>query len=477
MLGSNASNAKAGGASSHNHTTVPVVVWTLQERSITERTAAADNDSNNPTASSNNWKYNLMYYEFLDDTARWTHLDQLLLQLCDPITSSSNENSDDDDDDNNNNNNNDPFFADLPSIHVGTSENLEKLLKRSNNNNNNNNGVSDTASIMSQVSTQTSATTATAAATASALRTQKLINSLQTFLDDRLFSTGDNDHESLQRRLSSTHVHLCVPCDSYKVESSISQLLVQDETTQLAVRGNIQLSQPLIKQGLALWLQSQGLYGTTNTSGSMMMFEGSLKIHSGILTSHLVMDSTAAQAIHLFPPSNDGVASVVGGNKHTNSLYGLLSKPCKTTMGKKLLHLWLRQPLVDLEQIQQRQDVVTQLLGIAKDSIRDGLAPFSTNGAGSLLKLGPALAKYRGVNGEKDDDGEDGTSAAAATRIVDTKKPLETLYHLYILASRHLPNLLDCMDCIKGGDDDGQESVSHPFYVTCTNNSNNWRLN
>ncbi|KAL3920317.1 MAG: hypothetical protein SGILL_003322 [Bacillariaceae sp.] len=417
-------------------TTVPLVVWTLQERGITAEDATVGTESSAPTPK-NSHKYNLQYYEFLDDTARWTHLDQLLLQLCD--TSSDPDNDDDDA-------NNDASNDSLPSIHLGTSENLEKMMKKHRNGVGGNKREStqedgdDAASQFSQCSGATAAALVT--------RTQKLAESLQTFLETRLFQGN-------ARSNNSCSIHWSVPVDPTKVQDSLSQLLVNTEEAQLAVRGNVKLSEPLIRQGLSLWLQSEGLYHSGTSSIAAEAMEASVKVFAGVLTSHLVMDSTAAQAIHLLPPPNDGVATVVGGTVHNNSLYGLLSKPCLTQSGKKLLQVWLRQPLVDLQQIQQRQDAVTQLLGMTKDSIRDGLSCFSGNGAGSLAKLGPALAKYRNLDDETDSDAMAGPQV---TRIVDTKKPLETLYHLFNLASRHLPHLLDCMECIQDSKDDASSS-------------------
>ncbi|KAG7352264.1 DNA mismatch repair protein MutS [Nitzschia inconspicua] len=429
LIGNDGSSKKLVGTSNLSSTVVPLVVWTLQERSIAERSGSNAED-NNATGSAplDPWRYTLRYYEFLDDTARWTHLDQLLLQLVDTNPSSSSfANADGEESDS------DEMGVELPSIHVGTSENLDKAaVKKTKGNDGDDNA--------SQLSQRTSSSSSAAALS----RTHKLVESLQTFLDTRLFANSPSINAQL---------HCSVPVDPQKVNHCLSQLLVKTEEAQLAVRGNIQLDKPMIRQGLALLLQSEGLYGSSNSLAITSM-EASIKVVAGILTSHLVMDSTAAQAIHLLPPANDAVATVVGGTVHTNSLWGLLSKPCLTVMGKKLLQVWLRQPLVDLTRIQQRQDAVTQLLGMAKDSIREGLACFSGNGAGNLARLGPALAKYR----QSDDEDSDGGPQQTATRVVDTKKPLETLYHLYNLASRHLPRLLDCMECIKGNDDNDQSS-------------------
>jgi DNA mismatch repair protein MSH2 len=415
LIGSSASNGSKGG---FDATTVPLVVWTLRER------GAAEIEASSSASSSSLWKYELVYYEFLDDTARWTHLDQLLLQLCDSHTSGGG-NSD----------------SALPSIHLGSSENLESDTKHKSRLSRSQNSPSDSATKSSSNNNNNNPRVA---------RAQKLIRSLQRFIDERLFRGDNNEITNKNGNGINAHLHLSVPVDASKVEASLSHLLVSDEGVRLAIRGDIRLSQPPIRQGLALWLQSQGLYGSSAQGAAGAMLEASLHVRPGRLNSCLTMDTTAAQAIHLLPPSNDGEAVVVGGNKHTNSLWGLLSGPCLTAMGKKQLRVWLRQPLVDLSSIKQRQEAVTQLLGMAKDSIRDGLRPFGGSGRGSsnslgsnnLANLGPALAKYRvAEDGDNDDE-------PLAGRIVDTKKPLAALYHLYVLASNHLPHLLECMEYI-----------------------------
>ena len=62
------------------------------------------------------------------------------------------------------------------------------------------------------------------------------------------------------------------------------------------------------------------------------------------------LDASALRALNLMPGPNDGA------NK-TMSLFGLLNK-CKTTLGTRLLAQWLKQPLLDLPAIQDRQTLV-----------------------------------------------------------------------------------------------------------------------
>ncbi|MBW0485756.1 hypothetical protein O181_025471 [Austropuccinia psidii MF-1] len=64
------------------------------------------------------------------------------------------------------------------------------------------------------------------------------------------------------------------------------------------------------------------------------------------------LDASAVRALHLFPNPN----SIGSGGKNM-SLFGLLNR-CKTSQGTRLLGRWLKQPLVNLHEIEQRQMLV-----------------------------------------------------------------------------------------------------------------------
>jgi DNA mismatch repair protein MSH2 len=64
------------------------------------------------------------------------------------------------------------------------------------------------------------------------------------------------------------------------------------------------------------------------------------------------LDASAVRALHLFP----NPTSVGGGGKNM-SLFGLLNR-CKTSQGTRLLGQWLKQPLVNLHEIEQPQTLV-----------------------------------------------------------------------------------------------------------------------
>ncbi|GHJ90150.1 hypothetical protein NliqN6_6552 [Naganishia liquefaciens] len=69
------------------------------------------------------------------------------------------------------------------------------------------------------------------------------------------------------------------------------------------------------------------------------------------LSQYMKLDASALKALNLMPNPLE-----LGGNKNM-SLYGLLNH-CKTAQGQRLLAMWLKQPLVNLHEIEKRQDMV-----------------------------------------------------------------------------------------------------------------------
>ena len=252
-----------------------------------------------------------------------------------------------------------------------------------------------------------------------------------------------------------------------------------------------------IQQGLCLWLRGEQLLThtttatsittmtmttttttttdtaaitTTNTKSTLtagMVPEDmvqSFRIVPGIITSVLQLDQTAAQSIHLLPPPNAGVATVVGGNTTNNSLLGILSTPCLTKMGKAKMERWVRQPLVQLQNIQQRQDCVTALLGLGKDQIREALRHFTGIDLHHLVMTlglyGPSQRTKKSTMQDRDDNNDDMAepSKSALLTCGDSKKALQALHQLYLLASSKLPQLLEATQL--GNNDSASASSS-----------------
>ena len=68
------------------------------------------------------------------------------------------------------------------------------------------------------------------------------------------------------------------------------------------------------------------------------------------VTSFMRLDKAAFTALHIMPADMEN-------NRAPTSLLGLLNK-CRSAAGTRKLTAWLRQPLVNPEEITRRQDVV-----------------------------------------------------------------------------------------------------------------------
>ncbi|KAJ3271523.1 MutS-like protein [Terramyces sp. JEL0728] len=80
------------------------------------------------------------------------------------------------------------------------------------------------------------------------------------------------------------------------------------------------------------------------------------------LSQYMKLDSSAVKALNLTPAPNEG-------NKNMN-LYGLLNR-CQTSQGARLLSQWIKQPLMNIEDIKKRQDFVEVL--VTESSLRQDL--------------------------------------------------------------------------------------------------------
>lgn len=172
-----------------------------------------------------------------------------------------------------------------------------------------------------------------------------------------------------------------------------------------------------------------------------------LDITPGSLKTTLALDATAAQTIHLWPPQSlNQSETIVGGSPQTNSLYGLLSSSIATVSGKRCLAMNLQQPLVDLAVLKERQDAVEFFVknSIGRDSVKqEGLQLLANQ---DINVTAAALAMYADV----ESSGEDGGKKMA---FGSTRKALETLYQLYLLADQKIPALTETLQTAMGNED------------------------
>jgi len=232
---------------------------------------------------------------------------------------------------------------------------------------------------------------------------------------------------------------------------TVMQQLLQDSTAWMQFAGDVQWQQhPEIAAALIFYLHCTGNWPTAAAASG----EGGRlqQIGAGRLHSCLTLDSTAADAIHLWPPATAGQQVVTGGAAHNNSLYGLLASACQTNAGKWLLQQWLRQPSVCLKEIVARQDAVERLVqeSVGRDAIRqEGLRLFAGSGSsGDLAKLAATLASYGNAEAENGEEtaGEGGSSSK------NTRRALVALYQLYLVGSQKIPLLTEQVQMALGGE-------------------------
>ncbi|XP_059641763.1 DNA mismatch repair protein MSH2 [Cornus florida] len=77
---------------------------------------------------------------------------------------------------------------------------------------------------------------------------------------------------------------------------------------------------------------------------------GNYNIRQYNLDSYMRLDSAAMRALNVMESKTDA-------NKNF-SLFGLMNRTCTAGMGKRLLHMWLKQPLLDVDEINSRLDLV-----------------------------------------------------------------------------------------------------------------------
>lgn len=76
---------------------------------------------------------------------------------------------------------------------------------------------------------------------------------------------------------------------------------------------------------------------------------GQYQLYQHDLSQYMKLDAAALKALNLMPGPRDGAK--------TMSLYGLLNH-CKTPVGSRLLAQWLKQPLMNKDEIERRQQLV-----------------------------------------------------------------------------------------------------------------------
>jgi len=148
---------------------------------------------------------------------------------------------------------------------------------------------------------------------------------------------------------------------------------------------------------------------------------GSYRMKDFHLSHFLRLDGAAIHALNLQASRDDPSRS---------SLFGLLDR-CNSAMGSRLLHMWMKQPLLDQEQIRRRQDLVEAF--VTDVSLRQNLRE-------THMRRLPDLRRY-------------------CKKLTSGRAKLVDLMALYDFL-RKLP---DFVECLKGYDGEHHELVESAF--------------
>ncbi|EGW35816.1 uncharacterized protein SPAPADRAFT_48774 [Spathaspora passalidarum NRRL Y-27907] len=142
------------------------------------------------------------------------------------------------------------------------------------------------------------------------------------------------------------------------IEQDLTKLVVDEDDNEstieltLTSKGINSLDFPLSLSCCNALIQYLDLLGELNT-------DKAFTINKYNLSNFMKLDSSTMKALNIFPQAGSSTYKSSSGN--ITSIFELLNK-CKTTAGSRLLSQWLKQPLTNLNLIQERQALVELLI-------------------------------------------------------------------------------------------------------------------
>jgi DNA mismatch repair protein MSH2 len=122
------------------------------------------------------------------------------------------------------------------------------------------------------------------------------------------------------------------------IEQDLARLLKDERASALLPESDLKLAMG----SAAALIKYLGVLHDPSNFGQYQLFQHDL-------AQFMKLDAAALKALNLMPGARDGAK--------TMSLYGLLNH-CKTPIGSRLLSQWLKQPLMDKDKIEKRQQLV-----------------------------------------------------------------------------------------------------------------------
>ena len=126
------------------------------------------------------------------------------------------------------------------------------------------------------------------------------------------------------------------------IEQDLTRLLRDEHSARTAPQTELKLAMA----SAAALIKYLGLLSDSSNFGQYQLYQHDL-------SQYMKLDASALKALNLMPGPRDGAKNM--------SLYGLLNH-CKTPVGGRLLAQWLKQPLMSLDEIERRQQLVEALV-------------------------------------------------------------------------------------------------------------------
>nr|XP_032516742.1 DNA mismatch repair protein Msh2 [Danaus plexippus plexippus] len=162
---------------------------------------------------------------------------------------------------------------------------------------------------------------------------------------------ADNDYKALKKVMDRASVTVTkVKKSEFTTEGLIqdlNRLLKFKEDQQKDANGFQETKLPVAMSALAAAVRYTSLLNDDTNFGRFRI--------SSVKADYLQLDSSALSALNVFPELGDTNTSP------TRSIYGLLDR-CRTQHGKRLLCQLLRQPLRDINLINERLDIIQLLV-------------------------------------------------------------------------------------------------------------------
>ncbi|GAA5879435.1 hypothetical protein JCM1840_007040 [Sporobolomyces johnsonii] len=172
---------------------------------------------------------------------------------------------------------------------------------------------------------------------------------IQLGVKEVLITSEDKAQEYDLNKLKAL-VERCNIVLTERKKSEFTNKDVEQDLNRL-LRGSLQAStRPEFDHKVALCAVS-ALVSYLNLLSDQSNF-GAYAMKTHDLEQYMKLDASALRALNLMPDP-----SGLGGSNKNMSVFGLLNR-CRTAQGTRLLAMWLKQPLVNLHTIQQRQDMV-----------------------------------------------------------------------------------------------------------------------